>query len=350
MAIYTKFKIQAPRIVKAFQNIGIKISTWNGSFTETSAIRLPSGVSACIFDEHAWGKTLYGSEEMGLPRNLPAPEDSKSLAVWLVKALCGFDQFDEDDDEDNSSAFCREFGAIIEKNFPGGDKWQKLEKLDDLIETAEFLYFNYGEEYDFYCEYIEVRNQRMLYHSMFGDDEICDGWYWHNLEEFVVLVKNAAQPATYERQCSKWVESTGCNINENAADANAEFDINTSEDHQPAWLIDYPIIKEIQGTGYEGRSARIEYVKVGDVVTLKADHNSPYYSPVAIEVFNTKNETLGYLKDGFGAESLVEIAKHLDVVKAKVASVTPLSRRTKRAKYALMDVEIYCDAAIRVVE
>ena len=343
MAVYTKFKIQAPKLVRVLQDIGIKVSTWNGAFSETSKFKLPSGVTACVFDEHAWGETLYGPEEMGLPRELTATDATKSLVVWLVKSLCGLNRFEEDDAEDSSSAFCQEFRTIIEEKYPGSDKWKKIEELDNVIETAEFLYFNYGEEYDFDCEYIEVRNQRMQYRSLIGDDEICDGWYWHNLEEFVVLVKDAAQPATYERQCSKWVESTNCDISENCNAGNVDFDANKSEDHQPAWFVDYPIIKELQGTGYEGRTARIEYVKVGDEVNLKADYSSPFYSPVAIEVFNAQNETLGYLKDGYGAESLIEIAKHLDVVKAKVASVTPLSKRTKRAKYALMDVEIYVD-------
>ena len=77
------------------------------------------------------------------------------------------------------------------------------------------------------------------------------------------------------------------------------------------------------------------------MLILRADYDSEFYSPVAIEVFNSKNETLGYISDGWGAGSLVEIAKHLDEVKAKVASVTPLSKRTKRAKYALMDIELY---------
>lgn len=113
------------------------------------------------------------------------------------------------------------------------------------------------------------------------------------------------------------------------------------EEKEPDWKDSYPMIKAIEGTGYEGRSARIEYVREGDTLILKADYSSRFYTPVAIEVFNAKNETLGYLTNGWLEESLEEIAKHLDVIKARVASVTPLSKRTKRAKYALMDVELY---------
>ena len=107
------------------------------------------------------------------------------------------------------------------------------------------------------------------------------------------------------------------------------------------WTEDYPMTKSIEGTGYVGRAARIEFVKVGDPLILKADYDNAYYWPVAIEVFNAKNETLGYLREGYDADSLEEIAKHLDKLKARVASVTPLSMRSKRAKYALLDVELY---------
>lgn len=101
----------------------------------------------------------------------------------------------------------------------------------------------------------------------------------------------------------------------------------------------FPVIKSIEGTGYLGRNERIENIKVGDRLIIKADYNSPYYSPVAIEVFNEKHETLGYLREG-GLVSLKEIAESIHDLRARVASVTPLSQRTKRAKYALMDVEL----------
>lgn len=101
----------------------------------------------------------------------------------------------------------------------------------------------------------------------------------------------------------------------------------------------FPIIKPIEGTGYLGRNERIENIKVGDRLIVKADYNSPYYSPVAIEVFNEKHETLGYLCEE-GSVSLKEIAEIIHDLGARVASVTPLSQRTKRAKYALMDVEL----------
>lgn len=103
----------------------------------------------------------------------------------------------------------------------------------------------------------------------------------------------------------------------------------------------FPLVIPIEGTGYAGRSARIEFVEVGDPLVLRPDFENPYYSPVAIEVFNTRNETLGYLCDGYNGIPLEQIVAHIDSLQARVAAVTPLSRRSKRAKYALMDVELY---------
>lgn len=102
----------------------------------------------------------------------------------------------------------------------------------------------------------------------------------------------------------------------------------------------YPIWRPIEGTGYAGRNDRIEFVQVGDELILKADYDSPYYSP-AVEVFNAKGETLGYLKEDAFDHPLSELAEHIDQLGARVAEVTPLSQRSKRAKYALMTVEVY---------
>ncbi len=84
---------------------------------------------------------------------------------------------------------------------------------------------------------------------------------------------------------------------------------------------------------------------MGDPLIIKADYNNPFYTPVAIEVFNMNNETLGYLEksDIYGTAVWLpfsQIAKNIDKLEARVASVTPLSQRAKNAKYALMDVEL----------
>ncbi len=104
---------------------------------------------------------------------------------------------------------------------------------------------------------------------------------------------------------------------------------------------DLPIVRSIEGTAYEGRNARIEHITKGDSLILKADWNNKFYHPVAIEVFNTANETLGYLEEAFDSEIILEVLAHnIDSLEAVVDSVTPLSKRKKNAKYALMNVKI----------
>ena len=106
--------------------------------------------------------------------------------------------------------------------------------------------------------------------------------------------------------------------------------------------IQFPVIKGIEGTGYYGRAKRFEKIHEGDSLVLKTDWESEYYSPVAIEVFNTKGETLGYLADNGEYPDLQTLALLVDDnrVNASVQSVTPLSKRRKNAKYALMDIRI----------
>lgn len=102
----------------------------------------------------------------------------------------------------------------------------------------------------------------------------------------------------------------------------------------------FPLTVSIEGTAYENRNERIEHVQIGDSLILKANWRSQYYWPVAVEVFNAKNETLGFLKADFENKLLIQIANSIDILQATVASVTPLSKRKKNAKYALLDVEI----------
>ena len=97
----------------------------------------------------------------------------------------------------------------------------------------------------------------------------------------------------------------------------------------------------VYGTKYEGRAERVEFLKIGDKVLLKADYNNPYYSPVAIEVFNTKEESLGFLESSFvELEEFSAIASLVDKKKihATVSFVIPLSKKSKRAKSC--DLEI----------
>ena len=243
MGIHTKFTVKAPRLVEYMNSIGIQISAKEGTFTQWSNFTLPSGASACIFDEDAWGETLYGTEEMSLPRCLSGVDNSKSRSVWLMQHLSDFDTFskdsysddecdddfdiDEEDEiydeyddeydeyyddddfsaEDNTAAFCQEMKAIIENHFQDKDVWHEIAALDDLIEEAEFLYFNYYDGYDFQYDYITVKNGEMTYSAGYGDDEICDGWYWRDLDELMDLIKKNLPAETYKREKGSWVQA-----------------------------------------------------------------------------------------------------------------------------------------------
>ncbi len=105
-----------------------------------------------------------------------------------------------------------------------------------------------------------------------------------------------------------------------------------------------PAVFKLSGTDAAGRTQRIESVRTGDRLLLRADYENRDYSPVAIEVLNERKESLGYLAgtrlQGFRDNALDDIAYLLDYVQASVKEVTPLSKRRKGSKYALMSVEL----------
>lgn len=109
-----------------------------------------------------------------------------------------------------------------------------------------------------------------------------------------------------------------------------------------ALVRDFPCTKPISGTHFLNRAARIEHIKAGDRLVLAADWNCEFFDPAGIEVFNEQGETLGYLEDVVGSMrgALALILPH---VTATVESVTPLSKRKKGSKYALMDVHMELD-------
>lgn len=137
---------------------------------------------------------------------------------------------------------------------------------------------------------------------------------------------------------------------ENPSDMQADEDL---FDSQLMGLIrSFPATISIEGTHHAGRAARIEHVRVGDTLVLKSDWENQWYSPVAIEVFNTRGETLGYLAahtiyaDMFTDTGYRGLACLLPYITATVESVTPLSKRRKNAKYALMDVRLELDPSV----
>ena len=110
----------------------------------------------------------------------------------------------------------------------------------------------------------------------------------------------------------------------------------------------FPTSIAIEGTHVLGRAARIEEIRVGDPLVLAADWQSPYFDPVCIEVFNSSGETLGNLNEQFSPcnAGSRELACLLPYITATVGSVTPLSKRRKGSKYALMDIHLEIDQGI----
>ena len=110
----------------------------------------------------------------------------------------------------------------------------------------------------------------------------------------------------------------------------------------------FPTSIAIEGTHVLGRAARIEDIRVGDPLVLAADWQSPYFDPVCIEVFNSSGETLGNLNEQFSPcnAGSRELACLLPYITATVDSVTPLSKRRKGSKYALMDIHLEIDQGI----
>ena len=147
MSVYVKFSFKAPQLVEFFKNLGIQVSVNKGVFDEMSTITLPSGASACVFDPDAWRHTLYLSEDMILPRCLNGIGSGKSLVSWLFAHLTEVDEdidfYDEEEEGyDGGISFCQEIANILAEKYTD-DMWNHISQLDDLIEEAELLYFNY---------------------------------------------------------------------------------------------------------------------------------------------------------------------------------------------------------------
>lgn len=202
MGVVAKFTFKAPKLVKYLKEMGIEVSIHKGVFTESSFFALPSEESACICDEDAWGATLYGPQEMGLPRSLCGIGEGCSFSQWLLNRLTDVDE-DDEEDEENCVAFCREAKEIIEKKFSDGN----LAQLDDLIEEAQVLYFNYWGGTDFDYSYAELKGNEASYWSGCGeDDPVYEDWRWRNLDEFIKLVKKQITPQTFTRANGNWIK------------------------------------------------------------------------------------------------------------------------------------------------
>ena len=98
---------------------------------------------------------------------------------------------------------------------------------------------------------------------------------------------------------------------------------------------------EVTGTAYEGRSERIESIKEGKNVKLKRDPDN-LYDKNALGVYNIKGESLGNMPVDIAAilSPLID-GKLVKIESAKASYVEPLSKRGKRARKAILHVEVH---------
>lgn len=103
----------------------------------------------------------------------------------------------------------------------------------------------------------------------------------------------------------------------------------------------FPASIQVDGTSEEGRAARIEGVRAGDSLVL-----SMVVAPQAgtvIEVLTASGEDLGYLRKGNELYKLRDdrsLERILPYVSTSVESVTPVSKRRKGTKNALLKVKM----------
>lgn len=97
---------------------------------------------------------------------------------------------------------------------------------------------------------------------------------------------------------------------------------------------------EVQGTAYEGRSDRIENILKDDVVKVERNP-SKEYDLNALEVKNSRGESLGNLGSDVAAVLSPLIDREIATIEnAKVSYVEPLSKRSKKAKKAILYIEL----------
>lgn len=211
MACLVEFSLTAPKFIDLLNSKGITINAKDGVFTNFSDFSLPSGMSACIYDEFAWGKTLYGPQEMGLPRYISDLDADGSVSVWLFKHLTGYDEdedyeYEEEFEEGiDTSEFCKEFEAILISWYNKENMWEQIAALDDDIENADILIYS-GEDGEFNFTHIEITNGIKTTRRGSNYDQECESWYWKDLNELKKLIIEDIEGTTHIRKDGKWEE------------------------------------------------------------------------------------------------------------------------------------------------
>ncbi|MBQ3985981.1 MAG: hypothetical protein II635_03360 [Oscillospiraceae bacterium] len=105
---------------------------------------------------------------------------------------------------------------------------------------------------------------------------------------------------------------------------------------------------EVSGTQYEGRSERIENVKVGDSLTLVREPDNPI-DENAIDVRNSSG-SLGHIPANIAEYISPQIDSGKIRCSATVSDVVPLSKRGSRARKAILKVKINVSPADKTAE
>lgn len=97
---------------------------------------------------------------------------------------------------------------------------------------------------------------------------------------------------------------------------------------------------EVKGTRYEGRTEQIEKVQLHDDVLVRRDEKNSFNAN-NFELLTTTQKSLGYIP----AELCNVIAPlydsgELQLIKAHVSYVEPISKRSRHAKQAVLFVEL----------
>lgn len=103
-----------------------------------------------------------------------------------------------------------------------------------------------------------------------------------------------------------------------------------------ATLEGFPWLVGITGTAYLGREENVERLALGELLELRSDWNSPYFSPTCIEAFTVDGRSIGNVdRAGWELPPWLRpvLACMLPHVTAYVEEVTPLSAMHFMARY-----------------
>jgi len=256
-----------------------------------------------------------------------ADNDYDSFTVFQIKCTDSAvskkeKEFEIDIDEDVENDFIAREEAIWDAK---EENLQDLNLLaDEIVVDVEFDMDEFGAANDALIEYLEdeLESEKSIFSDSATNYEPENEFYFNQVE----------QPDQAEKSENKWFRKIA-DIRENLVitDLNSNpFDSFIGE-------------MEVKGTAYEGRSERIEYLKVGDSVQLVREPDNAQYS-LNISVRNQHGESLGNLEKEF-CDAFAPLIDEgiLKFREASVLSVEPLSKRGPSAKKAELYISLIYD-------